>query len=274
MNSIIRPLLRGIFKFGKGACLLFKPLENLKIAQKIRIKLLKLLRVKEIIIFGNRFILDKNDSLKLSIDKFYEPRETKKILKLIKPGDIVIDIGANIGYYTLIFAKLVGTKGKVYAFEPDRTNFELLSKNIILNNYKNTILINKALSDKEEPINFYLNPLNTANHKIYSGGKDMKTTVICTTLNKFFKNKPKKISFVKIDVEGAEGKVIAGMNRLIEDGKIEKMMLEFIPSFISKIGTDPREMMNYLNKYFNITCLNKLNKKNKIDNRNLLLIKK
>jgi len=64
--------------------------------------------------------LDSCDSLQLSINEIYEPIETNFVKDKIKEKNIVLDIGANIGYYTLIFAKLVGNNGKVFAFEPER----------------------------------------------------------------------------------------------------------------------------------------------------------
>ena len=74
----------------------------------------------------------------------------------VKEGNNVIDIGANIGYFTLLFAKLVGPNGKVFAFEPDPTNFSILKKNIEENNYDNVILSQKAISDKTETTKLFL----------------------------------------------------------------------------------------------------------------------
>ena len=62
-------------------------------------------------------------------------------------GNFVIDLGANIGYYTCILAKLVGKDGKVFAFEPDPRNLKLLEKNIKVNEYNNVVIVDKAVSD-------------------------------------------------------------------------------------------------------------------------------
>ena len=86
---------------------------------------------------GSLMHLDKFDESDLSINGIYEPLETEIIKEKIQNGDIVIDIGASIGYFTLLLAKLVGTTGKVFAFEPEPSNFSLLNENIKLNKYNN-----------------------------------------------------------------------------------------------------------------------------------------
>ena len=77
---------------------------------------------------GQKMFLDPGDSIGLSVNEIYEPCVVAVANKEIKKGGVVLDIGANIGYFTLIFARLVGDNGKVYAFEPDPANFALLKK--------------------------------------------------------------------------------------------------------------------------------------------------
>ncbi len=122
---------------------------NLPIIQNLNAKAIKHLKDKHVIIDGNKMFLDKNDSLLLSINKIYEENETNFFKNSINKGDIVIDIGANIGYYTLLFARLVGNTGKVYAFEPDPRNCLLLEKNIQINNHKNIILEKRQYQIKQ-----------------------------------------------------------------------------------------------------------------------------
>ena len=86
---------------------------------------------------GNKIYLDESDSLFLSSSILHEKTILNLVKNEIKKGDVVIDIGAHIGYYTVLFAKLVGPKGRVFAFEASPTNFEILKKNVNVNGYQN-----------------------------------------------------------------------------------------------------------------------------------------
>ena len=99
---------------------------------------------------GHKIWLDKGDSLYVSLLGEWESKEKKVFEKNISKGDIVVDVGAHIGTHTLTFARIVGDKGTVFAFEPDPRNFEILRKNIKINNYQNVTLVNKVVSDKDE----------------------------------------------------------------------------------------------------------------------------
>ena len=79
--------------------------------------------------------LDSKDSNKLSFNEVYEYLVTELVQKEVKMGNVVLDIGAHIGYYALMFAKLVGPHGKVFAFEPEPGNFAILEKNVRVNDY-------------------------------------------------------------------------------------------------------------------------------------------
>jgi len=96
-------------------------------------------------VMGHKMYLAQNRyvSKQLVRHGIHEKNETNLVKSKIKEGEIVVDIGANIGYYTLIFAKLVGTSGKVFAFEPEPHNFHLLQKNLKANSYQNVTIEKK-----------------------------------------------------------------------------------------------------------------------------------
>ena len=160
---------------------------------------------------GHKMFLDAGDSIGLSVSEIYEPCVLDVVNKQIKKGDVVVDIGANIGYFTLIFARLVGDSGKVYAFEPDPTNFELLKKNVEINGYKNVVLVQKAVSNYDGVLKLYLSDKNPQDHRIYDWNDGRKfVEARAVRLDEYLKNYIGKIDFIKIDTQGAEGAVIEG----------------------------------------------------------------
>jgi FkbM family methyltransferase len=128
-----------------------------------------------------------------------------------KEGDVVIDVGANIGKYAINSGNLVGNIGKVYAFEPSQRPFELLCKSIKENKLENTVIpIQAAVSNKEGKSKLYLSdqkPITSLIFKLSDNFIEVETT----TLDSFIiKNNLKKIDWIKIDVEGAEYEVLSG----------------------------------------------------------------
>ena len=213
---------------------------------------LRILKPKSVIVDGNRFYLDKNDSMRLSILRLYEPLTVKHFQEAVKPGDIVLDIGAHIGYYTLMAAKRVGKKGKVFAFEPDKDNRTILNKNIRMNGYKNVIVVNKAVASSTKRVKFFLNPLSTGMHSIIDLGYGSKKSILIDTvsLDDFFGKNPSQISVIKMDIEGGEYGALEGMRRLLENVKQLTLFIEFSPYSIKRSKKSPRSFLNLL-RYFN-----------------------
>lgn len=210
------------------------------------------LKPTSVIIFGNKMFLPQRDRIitsELILNGGWEQFETKLFKENVNHGDFIVDLGAHIGYYTLIAAKLVGEKGKVFAFEPDPNNFSLLKRNVEYNGYKNVILINKAVSDKNGNVKLYLSNENTGDHRIYdSGNKRDYINVNKTSLNNFFKDKKIKIDLIKMDVQGSEVKALKGMSNIIKNNNI-KLFAEFWPLGLKLAGNNIKEYVNLLNKY-------------------------
>ena len=227
-------------------------------------KIGKGIRSEYVEIEGQRLFLDKEDSLMLSIkNNDHEKLETEYLKYIIQEGDTVIDLGANIGYYTLIFAKLVGESGHVFAFEPEPSNFELLSKNIKENKHENTTLIQKAVSNKNGKINLYVSKRNFASHRIFDAGDKRESIEIdVITLDEYFKQIKNTIKFIKMDVEGAEGATLLGASKIIENSKDIIIMMEYFPKFIKKFGMISEEILKSLiEKNFKLFNINHKNKK-------------
>jgi FkbM family methyltransferase len=147
--------------------------------------------------------------------------EYSELGDFLSPGDWVIDIGANVGHYTLRMSELVRSDGRVFAFEPIPPTFELLTANCALSHYRNVTLLNLAASDSRGIVtmkvpqsertggpNYY--EAHISNEGIAEGCWNVFTLEIDTL------GLPHRVSLVKIDAEGHELQVIRGMTRLIE----------------------------------------------------------
>lgn len=215
------------------------------------------------VVHNHKMFLDVNDTLGLSLNGSYEEFETELVKKEVQRGDVVLDIGANIGYYTLIFAKLVGEKGKVYAFEPDPTNFKLLKKNVLINGYKNVIFVQKAVSQKNGIVKLYLCDDNKGDHRIYDSGDDRDFLEIeSISLDNYFCGKNRKINFIKMDIQGAEGLALQGMTDILKRNDELKIISEFWPIGLKRAGTTPFSFLKLLLDHG--FKLNELNEKNKM----------
>jgi FkbM family methyltransferase len=185
-----------------------------------------------------------------AVEKIHEESTTDIFKKLLKEGDVVVDMGANIGYFTLLAAQLVGAGGKVYSFEPEPRNFGYLTKNIELNNYTQVNAFQKAVSDKNGTINLYVSNVETGSHTIIPDEEDKKEkdTVEIETISpdNFFKDKGNRIDFVKIDIEGAEPLAIKGMEGIIKENEDMKILMEFYPAKIKEMGYSPKDLMTKL----------------------------
>jgi FkbM family methyltransferase len=173
----------------------------------------------------------------------YEPFETKIIKEEVKKGNTVLDVGANIGYYTLILAKQVGKEGKVFAFEPGPDNFALLKKNIHLNNYTNVILEQVGVTNKTGGTCF-------KSDRVYDSSVGRGLINIKTIqLDDYFKDYQGNIDLIKMDIEGSEGNAIKGMSNILQKNENIKMITEFWPSGLEAVGTSPEEYLKMLLEY-------------------------
>lgn len=203
------------------------------------------------IVQGNKMFLDEGDSLDLSIRGIYGELDTKIVKNEIKSGDIVIDVGANIGYYTLIFAKLVGDKGKVIAFEPEPKNFEILKKNIEINNLTNVVVEQKIISNINGKRKLFLADTGIVGH--HTNPLKNSTNFIeidSTTLDDYLAKDSlsDKINFIKIDVEGGELQVLEGSKKILEKNKDLKIFTEFNRENIKEYDSSPEKMLNLMVK--------------------------
>ena len=186
---------------------------------------------------------DKYIGQRIALGK-YEGYETKILMSQIEKDEVVVDVGANIGYYTLLMAKRAK---KVYAIEPDREVFEILKKNVKENNFKNVVLLNLAGGDKKEKKYLIKDKNNYGNSRL----NNKKGVLIdCLRLDEILSNE-QKISLIKIDTQGWEPAVIKGGEKTIKRDS-PTLFLEYTPG---EYGD--KKMIQFLKKcYKNIWSIN------------------
>ncbi len=183
---------------------------------------------KEIITLhdGIRMELVLNEYVQSQLYLFgtFEPATVKVLKRLVKSGDTVLDIGANVGYLSLVLAKCVGNSGKVFSFEPDAKNFALLKRNLELNADCNIEPIATAVSDSHQPIRLYHAKFdfNAGAHSMLPSEKHSTDfiEISATTIDDFAKSHElKKIDVIKIDIEGAEMKAFNSMSETLRQSR-------------------------------------------------------
>lgn len=180
---------------------------------------------------------------KLIVDGGFEQKEIEVLCSLINPGDVVFDVGANIGLYTLAMSRAVGATGTVVAFEPDPDNLRILNHNVAQNNCNNVLIMPYALGAADGEMDLY----QVDNNRGYlsfadlSGtGSSVKVPVRCgeSVLRELDIIKP---AIVKIDVEGAEPLVISGLGC-----NPQYIQFEFVPVQLKALNFDPIGFLNQI----------------------------
>ena len=204
-------------------------------------------------VWAGKMFLHPNDAFRLSIHGIHGAHDLKIFKDNVKNGDNVVDLGANIGYFTLILAKLVGPTGKVFAFEPDPRNLTLLKKNIEYNNYKNVIIVPKAVSNVNDKCTLYVGQKTFGQNRIYKPEKTDTQKFIPTDsetirLDDFFKanNLLDKISFIKMDIEGSEFLALSGMKEILKLNKNIKIFTEAEISYLEDAGSSYDQFIDLL----------------------------
>jgi len=179
----------------------------------------------------------------------YEWRELSFARALVQPGDTVLDVGANIGYYTLNLARWVGPSGTVYAFEPDPTNFAILQKNVSVNSLKNVRIHNCALTDYDGDAILYRSKDNTGDYSLTPRFDDAARPVPVMTrrLDTLARELERTPSFLKIDVQGFEPSVLLGGSHSLDRWKPKPSILfEFEPALLVRAGFAPADLLRSL----------------------------
>jgi len=158
---------------------------------------------------------------------FYEPEVSNTMARFVRPGDFVIDAGANIGWFSVILSRMVGNEGLVLAFEPDPRNFEVLEQNLSLNKIENVQAVEAALCDKDRNMKFWMMEhggySSFIRYKNHLSSKDMLARSLDSLLATCKHLTPRVI---KLDCEGAEEAILRGAEEVLRRG-VDCVIVEF-----------------------------------------------
>ncbi len=201
---------------------------------------------------GNKILLDTRELKDLSIITHgtYEINVMPVLKYHIKKGDHVVDVGANIGYHSILAASLVGRKGMVFSFEPNPYVFELLKKSIKINGFNSRVkLYQKAVFNKITKVQLTWNQLHGGGRLVVSGKEqlsDKQIEVDTIPLDDVIKDEFLPIDLMKIDVEGTEPYVIEGAKKILEQSPNLKIIMEWDVNFMKSHGYDVEKLINFL----------------------------
>lgn len=179
-------------------------------------------------------------SQELLMSKVHEPIATTMLPMLVQSGDTVLEIGGNIGYYTLLLSQLVGEKGAVITVEPNPESFTLLKLNLRLNRVTNVELHQLAIGNKDGCANLYTSySSNLCTLKPSIEGENISSIEVrTTTIDAFVKKLAKPVQVIRMDIEGLEKEALEGAEFTLEHYK-PRLFIEF---HVKKLGIKNAEM--------------------------------
>ncbi len=218
--------------------------------------------VKQVSINGYRILVFVNEDVGCSIYCYrsFERNESALIASVTREDAVCIDVGANIGYYSLLLASLA-PRGQVHSFEPIPRNFYLLNTSVLLNGFDNVVLNCCAVGNKDGHTTF-----NVSADSAYSSfldtqrrERDSTITVPVATLASYCQERGlRRIDFMKVDVEGAEKLVLEGASGCLGDAHLRPkiLMVELYEPMLRAYATSIDEIVAYLRNagYFPFIC--------------------
>lgn len=181
----------------------------------------------------------------------YEPSITRIISQLVQPGDICLDVGANIGWYTTLLQKIVGNDGSVHAFEPVPNVYEKLRRNVSHNEPPSNVKINNlALGNTEKIVDLHIFAnLPEGHHSIATFDNTEYESFSCRmiTLDSYLtENQIGEVNFVKVDIEGAEKMMLEGADILFKQKRPPIWEIEMALETTRGFDYLPNDLIEYI----------------------------
>jgi FkbM family methyltransferase len=178
----------------------------------------------------------------------YERPETRFFLSVCRPGMVVLDVGANVGYYTALALRHIGRDARVVALEPDQETYSYLLRTVEANGGTNTTCVCKAAAAANASMQLYSNPDNRGDSRLYENKLATRSAAVeAITIDSLLESLGiASVNLIKIDVQGFEANVFAGLEQTIRRSPDLTIMSEFWPYGLRSAGSDPLELLNRL----------------------------
>jgi FkbM family methyltransferase len=192
---------------------------------------------------------DKYVSRRIREEGIWEPYETSLLLSLLQEGNVFVDVGANIGYFTVLAGSVVGEGGAVFAFEPDPDNFSLLQANTGLNGLQDRVIaVEAGLAADDGDGRLFLSEDNLGDHQIYAteGGRS-SLAISLYNGSQYLAGKLSRLDLLKVDTQGSEYQVMAGLLPLLQRlPRIPRIIIELTPLSLRQAGASGRALIELL----------------------------
>lgn len=172
--------------------------------------------------------------------------QTRLVRDAVGPGMRFVDVGAHVGYFSVLAGKLVGPAGVVFAFEPHPRNFDLLLANVWRNGLTNVLCFPWAVGASCGFAELFEASGNSGDHRLYHSAEERRSAlaVRCVALDALVAISP-PVDFVKIDVQGAEEGAMRGMEQLLASSPAATIALEYWPYGMARFGSDVPLVLPY-----------------------------
>lgn len=198
---------------------------------------------------GFRFGFDPTDGqglLGLELDGTYEDKETALLQRVVQPGWTIVDVGANFGWYTTHFSKWVGPKGVVHAFEPHPSMMATLQRNLALNNLSPNMVLSQVALSSSPGTAMLAVPKKGGPALARLSSSESAIRVDVTTVDDYARRSGlSRVDLIKVDVEGAELRVLHGARETLERHK-PHLMLEVQVERLGQFGNTPDQLLAFL----------------------------
>ncbi len=197
-------------------------------------------------VHGARMELDLSDLIQRNMYLgCYERTETAVFKQVVRRGDVVVDVGANVGYFTALAAKLAGPSGRVLAFEPSPYAFSRLQQMVLVNNLRQVSVFNAGLSDRHGLVQLFLPPSTAHNHTptMVPHEASQPVDVEVRTFDECVQaTRINQVKLMKVDVEGYEPRVLQGAYETAISGRIHHLLIEFNEYWLRRAGSSAGEL--------------------------------